>query len=178
MDDAGTPPPPPLESSPSFEVVDSNRHFMLGRDEDGYTIWRTGADDTEPIRTFPVTDQGSEEAFAAYQQLTRSARSWALTLAKWIAIVGAVAWALSGIALAAVYLGFDENGPGSFTGLVKWAQVGQSAAYPIAVGASFVYIVLWLDRRRAPTTGPRRPASAGRGSGRGAASGSRRRVRA
>jgi len=150
MDDPGTPQPPPPERSPSFEVVDSNRHYMLGRDEDGYTIWRTGADDTEPMRTFPVTDRGSEEAFATYQQLTRSARSWALTLAKWIAIVGAVAWALSGIALAAVYLGFDENGPGSFTGLVKWAQVGQSAAYPLAVGAAFVYIVLWLDRRRAP----------------------------
>jgi hypothetical protein len=152
MDDAGAPKPPPIESTPSFEVVDSNRHFMLGRDEDGYAIWRTDADDTEPIRTFPVGDQGSEDALATYQRLSRGARSWPLTAARWIAIVSAVAWALSGIGLAIVYGGFDQNEVfSSLAGWIRWIQVLQSAAYPLTVGAGVVYGVLWLDGRKGPT---------------------------
>jgi hypothetical protein len=152
MDDAGTSQPPPLESTPSFEVVDSNRHFMLGRDEDGSTIWRTDADDTEPIRTFPAGDQGSEEAFATYQRMSKAARSWPLTAAKWIAIVAAFGWALSGIATAILYAGFDRNEiVRSSMSWIQWIQVLQSAAYPLTVGAGVVYGVLWLDRRKGPT---------------------------
>ena len=149
MDDAGVPRSPSIESTPSFEVVDSNRHFMLGRDEDGSTIWRTDADDTEPIRTFPAGDQGSEEAFATYQRMSKAARSWPLTAAKWIAIVAAFGWALSGIATAILYAGFDRNEiVRSSMSWIQWIQVLQSVAYPLTVGAGVVYGVLWLDGRK------------------------------
>lgn len=149
MDDPSVPKPPPFGGGPSFEVVDSNRHFMLGRDEDGYTIWRTDADDTEPVRTFPAGDQGSEEAFATYQRKSKAARSWPLTAAKWTAIVAAVAWALSGITSAIVLAGFDQNEIyQSLSSWIRWIQVLQSAAYPLTVGAGIVYVVLWLDARK------------------------------
>ena len=148
MDEPNGPEDPTPETTPSFEVVDSNRYFVLGSDDDGYSIWRTDSDDPDPIRVFPATDEGSEEAFGTYRRMSKAERSITLTVTKWIVIVAAVAWALSGIALAVVYLGYSPEGPSSFDGLIKWSQALNAAAYPIAVGAGVVYGVLWLDARK------------------------------
>ena len=112
----------------------------------------------------PTADRGGVRRLPA---AARSARSWALTLAKWIAIVGAVAWALSGIALAAVYLGFEENGPGSFTGL---REVGAGRAVGRVSDRRGCVLCLHRALARPPqglTTGLRRPASDGRDLGPG-----------
>jgi hypothetical protein len=146
----------PIDAGPSggrFEAFDANDRFVVIRDEEGYGVW--GLDDLEegdPIERFPDDDEGYEAAAAKWKALTKADRRdrdrW-LVWIKWIVLVSAVVWALSG-ALSGVLIfevsSLDQRG--LFESLFKWGQIANSMAQPLTLGGFAVYVVLWLEGRR------------------------------
>jgi hypothetical protein len=134
-----------------FETFDANDRFVVVRDEEGYGVWRMAdLEDGEPIERFSDDEPGYEAAASRWKELSGGARrdAW-LGRLKWIVLVSALLWALSG-ALTSVLIfevsSFD--GRGLFQELFKWAQVANSVAMPLTVGGFAMYVVLWLESRR------------------------------
>jgi hypothetical protein len=93
----------PIDTGPSgdrLETFDVNERFVVVRDDDGYGVW--GLDDLEdglPVERFPEIDEGFEAAAGRWKELTRQDprhRNQWLPWLKWIVLISAVAWALSG----------------------------------------------------------------------------------
>jgi hypothetical protein len=155
-----------------FEVLDTNSSFTLTREEGGFAIWRAGADDEEPLMTFPPTDDGSDAAWSEFHRRTSRAR-WArwtrvpMGAIRWTAIVSAIAWIIArfveSLWFALESTSFD-NGSSRW---LAWFQFADQVAFAVFVSAVGLYIVFWLERRPTPSA-PRSPASDGRGSDPGA----------
>ena len=137
-----------------FETFDANERFVVVRDEEGYGVWRM--DDLEagePIERFPDDDEGYERAAERWKELTRGDRRgrdrW-LPRIKWIVVVSAVVWALSGALSGALFFQISSlDQSGLFQSLFRWGQIASSIAQPLTLGGFAVYVVLWLEGRRA-----------------------------
>ena len=136
-----------------FEVFDSNRRFVVVRDDEGYGIWRLDdLEEGEPIERFTDDDDGYERAAERWKQLTRADRRGherLLPRIKWVVLVSAVVWALAGAVSAILFFQVSNLGQrGFFETLARWAQITTFAAQPLTIGGTAVYVVLWLEGRR------------------------------
>ncbi|HWL90140.1 MAG TPA: hypothetical protein VNP90_02140 [Actinomycetota bacterium] len=134
-----------------FETFDVNERFVVVRDDDGYGVWRLEElDEGEPIERFADDERGYEAARSRYRELTTDARRavW-LGRLKWVVLVSAVVWTLSG-ALTGVLLfevsSFDQQG--LFPELFRWSQVVNATAQPSTLGGFALYVIIWLEGRR------------------------------
>ena len=67
---------------------------------------------------------------------------------KWVVLVSAVVWAISGALSAVLFFEVsDLNQGGLFQTLARWAQIANFAAQPFTIGGAAVYVVLWLEGR-------------------------------
>lgn len=137
-----------------FETFDANERFVVVRDDEGYGVWRLDdLEDGYPIERFPDTDEGFEAAATRWKELTRQDRRqrspW-LSWLKWVVLISAGAWALSGVLSGVLFfqVGSAFDARGLFQELFRWAQVVNSAAYPLTLGGFAAYVVLWLESRR------------------------------
>lgn len=134
-----------------FETFDGNQLFVVVRDDDAYGLWRLEElDEGEPIERFSDDERGYEAATSRWKELTTDdGRAVWLGRLRWVVLVSAVVWTLSG-ALTGVLLfevsSFDQRG--LFQELFKWGQVANSMAQPLTLGGFAVYVVLWLEDRR------------------------------
>ena len=150
-DDAGS-------SGGRFETFDANDRFVVIRDEEGYGVWRLGElGEGDPIERFPDGDEGYERAAERWRELTKADRRdrdrW-LPRIKWVVLVSAVVWALSGALSGALFfevgVNFDQGD--LFQELFKWAQLANSVAQPLTVGGFAAYVIIWLEIRRRQET--------------------------
>jgi hypothetical protein len=131
-----------------------NERFVVVRDDDGYGVW--GLDDLEdglPVERFPEIDEGFEAAAGRWKELTRQDprhRNQWLPWLKWIVLISAVAWALSGVLAACCSSRSVQPSTSevSFKSSSDGHKVVNSAAYPLTLGGFAAYVVLWLDSRR------------------------------
>lgn len=134
-----------------FETFDANTGFVVVRDDEGYGVWRfDDLEDGEPIERFSDDESGYEAAASRWKQISAGARRvvW-LGRLKWVVLVSAVMWALSG-ALTGLLLfevsSLDQRG--LFQSLFKWAQFAHASAQPLTLGGFALYVMLWLEGRR------------------------------
>jgi hypothetical protein len=135
-----------------FEAFDTNARFVVIRDDEGYGVWRLDDLEGEPIERFPDDDDGYERAAERWKSLTRADRRgrdrW-LSRIKWVVLVSAVVWALSGVVSGVLFLQIsDLNQRGLFESLARWAQIANFAAQPLTIGGAAAYVVLWLEGRQ------------------------------
>jgi hypothetical protein len=141
----------PGSSSGRFETFDANARFVIVRDDEGYAVWRMeDLEEGEPIERFSDDERGYEAAISRWKELTADARRavWLGPL-RWVVLVSAIVWALSGALLGVLLFevsSFDQGG--SFQELFRWGQVATSTAQPLTLGGFAVYVVLWLETRR------------------------------
>ena len=140
-------------SAGRFEVFDANARFVVIRDEEGYGVWRLDdLEEGEAIERFPDDDAGYEQAADRWKELTkadRHDRDRLLPWIKWVVLVSAVIWALSGVLSGVLYFEISSLDQGGlFQELFKWGQIANSTAQPLTLGGFAVYVVLWLEGRR------------------------------
>lgn len=140
-------------SAGRFEAFDANDRFVVIRDDEGYGVWRLDdLEEGEPIERFPDDDDGYERAAERWRELTRADRGdrdrW-LPRIKWVVLVSAVVWALSGALSGTLIFEISSLDQGGlFQTLFRWGQVANSLAQPLTLGGFAVYVVLWLESRR------------------------------
>jgi hypothetical protein len=146
----------PDDGSPSggrFEAFDANERFVVIRDEEGYGVWRLDdLEEGDPLERFPGDDEGYEQAADRWRALTKADRRgrdrW-LPRIKWVVLVSAVVWALSGGLLGVLFFEVSNlERPGLFEALYKWGQIANSTAQPLTIGGFALYVMLWLEGRR------------------------------
>lgn len=136
-----------------FEAFDANDRFVVIRDEEGYGVWRLAdLEEGEPIERFPDDDEGYERAAERWRELTKAGRRdrdrW-LPRIKWVVLVSAVVWALSGGLLGVLFFEVSNlDRRGLFEALFKWGQIANSTAQPLTIGGFALYVMLWLEGRR------------------------------
>jgi len=139
-----------------FETFDANARFVVIRDDDGYAVWRLeDLGEGEPIQRFADDDSGYELAadmWAALMREERRRRSPWLSALKWIVIVSAIVWIVtSAIAQSMFYVSTFDRFRGGFSELSRFYEVMQvisSIGYSFTLGATAIYLVLWLEARR------------------------------
>lgn len=134
-------------------MFDSNARFVVIRDDEGYGLWRLDdMEDGEPIERFSDDDEGYERAAERWRVLTRTHRGdWGrwLPRIKWLVLVSAITWALSGVVLGALLFEVSNlDQPGLFEALYKWSQVANATAQPLTIGGFALYVIFWLEGRR------------------------------
>jgi hypothetical protein len=135
-----------------FEVFDANARYVVIRDEEGYGVWRLDdLEEGQPIERCSDDDDGYERAAERWKALTkgdrRSRDRW-LSRIKWVVLISAGVWALSGALSAVLFFEVsDLNHGGLFQTLARWAQIANFAAQPFTIGGAAVYVVLWLEGR-------------------------------
>ena len=129
-----------------------NQRFVVVRDDEGYGVWRLEElDEGEPIERFSDDERGYEAATSRWGELTADARRavW-LGRLKWVVLVSAVIWTVSGVMTGLLYFEVSPfNQRGLFQELFKWGQIAGSTAQPLTVGGFALYVILWLEGRRA-----------------------------
>jgi hypothetical protein len=139
-----------------FETFDANARFVVTRDDDGYAVWRLeDLGEGEPIQRFSDDDSGYELAADMWAALTREERRrrgpW-LSALKWVVIGSAILSAVtSAISSTMFYVStFDRfrGGLGELSGFYEVTQVISTICYSFMVGATAIYVVLWLEARR------------------------------
>jgi len=136
-----------------FETFDANDRFVVVRDDEGYGVWRLDElVEGGPLERFPDTDEGYEQAADRWRELTKEDRRghdrW-LPRIKWVVLVSAVLWALSGAVLGVLLFEVSNlDQPGLFEALYKWSQVVNATAQPLTIGGFALYVILWLEGRR------------------------------
>lgn len=136
-----------------FDGFDANDRFVVIRDQEGYGVWRLDdLEDGEPIERFPDDDEGYERAADRWRELTsadRRGRDRWLPRIKWVVLVSAVVWALSGVLSGVLFFGVSTlDQRGLLQALARWAQVANFAAQPFTMGGAAAYVVFWLEGRR------------------------------
>jgi hypothetical protein len=145
-----------MSSGGRFETFDANPRFVVVRDDEGYGVWRLeDMDEGEPIRRFADDDSGYQLAADTWAALTREERRrrspWLSTL-KWVVIFSAILWAGANI-LSSTYFYLNEfeafrDGSRDLTGFYQIMEVVSTIGYSILLGATTIYVVLWLEARR------------------------------
>jgi hypothetical protein len=135
-----------------FETFDVNQRFVVVRDDEGYGVWRMDdLEDGGPIERFYDDERGYEAATSRWRELTVDAgRDVWLGRLKWVVLVSAVVWTMSGVSGSLLYFEVSPfNQRGVFQELFKWSQMANSTAQPLTLGGFAVYVILWLEGRRA-----------------------------
>ena len=135
-----------------FETFDVNQLFVVVRDDAGYGVWRMEElDEGEPIERFSDDERGYEAATSRWRELTADAgRAVWLGRLKWVVLVSAVVWTVSGVMMSLLYFEVSAfNRGGLFQELFKWGQIANSTAQPLTLGGFALYVILWLEGRRA-----------------------------
>ncbi len=137
------------ELEPLRTVVDSNAWLELTSDEDGYALWERGV--AEPVERFPATDQGADDAWTAYRQRSRDARSagfWSTGLPRILfslVVAGAILWLIGGTAFFLEYTSVFRSGTRGTWWL--WFQAIDAFGERLCVGSAAV-LVAWFVLRR------------------------------
>ncbi len=142
----------PGPSGGRFETFDVNQRFVVVRDDEGYGVWRLEElDEGEPIERFSDDERGYEAATSRWRELSGDAgRAVWLGRLKWVVLVSAVVWTMSGVATSLLYFEVTSfNRGGLFQELFKWGQIANSTAQPLTLGGFALYVILWLEGRRA-----------------------------
>jgi hypothetical protein len=134
------------------DVLAEGPHALLRETPDGYELHRH---DRDVFERFPLTDEGSDDAWNRYLEVTRQGRvgRWLAALVP-VAIVSGAAWfAIVLIAgVASVRLGFDRVGTDdSSTRLLTYVVQFGEAMSTLFIAAAGSYVILWLYRKGIPT---------------------------
>jgi hypothetical protein len=126
----------------AFEVIDSNRWLILSRDDEGYAIWPVGNVDDDPLRSFPLTDEGAEDAYGTFVALSHARRGPLVPLVMLtVAAIAGIAWL---VATAYIAIG----GVSSFADPYEsWVYTVSEVGYPAFLVASGLFVMTWLYRR-------------------------------
>jgi hypothetical protein len=139
-----------------FDTYDANKRFVVIRDDEGYGVWRLeDLGEGEPIQRFADDDGGYQLASDMWAALTREDRRrrspW-LSPLKWVVILSAILWASASILSSTIfYLNeFDafRDGFQDFSALYQVLEVVSTIGYSLLLGATGIYVVLWLEARR------------------------------
>ncbi len=136
------------ELEPLRNVVASNAWLELTSDEDGYALWERGV--AEPVE-LPATDQGADDAWAAYRQRTRDARSagiWSTGLSRILfalVVTGAILWLIGGTVLFLEYTSVIRSGIRGTWWL--WFNAIDALGERLCLGSAAV-LVAWFVLRR------------------------------
>jgi hypothetical protein len=138
----------PTEGDRVFELVDSTRRYLLTREEDGFAVWDTEGGVDVPVEAFPLTDDGEQDARDRFQTLRSEDRRERIvpSVLFWVAILGGIAWVSARVVLGLGYLTTVRPFKGSGEWLV-WAQGAETITFAVFIGASVLYVVLWISRR-------------------------------
>jgi hypothetical protein len=147
MDDPSSMPAPP-DGDRVFELVESTHRYLLTREEDGYAVWDTEGGVDEPVEAFPLTDEGEQGARDLFQTLRSEDRRERIvpSVLFWAAILGGIAWVSARVVLGLGYLSTVRPFRGSGQWLL-WAQAAETITFAVFIGASVLYVVLWISRR-------------------------------
>jgi hypothetical protein len=147
MDDRSPMPAPP-DGDRVFELLDSTHRYLLTLEEDGYAVWDTRGGVDEPVESFPLTDEGEQDARHLFQTLRSEDRRERIvpSVLFWAAILGGIAWVSARVVLGLGYLTTVRPFRGSGEWLV-WAQGAETITFAVFIGASVLYVVLWISRR-------------------------------
>lgn len=131
------------------ELLDANRWGVLSRDAERFAIWPASGVAGEPLASFPPTDAGSDEAWAAFSALAwRGRRNRVMPAIVVVAVASAVMWvvatAVEMITWAIVVTANIETTNWTWLTWVALAGAIANTAFLASVGS---YVVLWLDRR-------------------------------
>jgi len=147
MDDRSSMPAPPAGDR-AFELLESTHRYLLTREADAYAVWDTEREVDEPVEAFPLTDDGEEDARDLYRSLRSEYRRERIVPSAlfWIAIVGGIAWVSARVVLGLGYLSTVRPFRSSGQWLL-WAQAAETITFAVFIGASVLYVVLWISRR-------------------------------
>ncbi len=129
------------ESEPEkFDVITSNRQFLLAEVEDGFEVWdRSAMEEARGI--FPATAEGFEDAEALFKRLNRERRR---TSAYWFRVL---LW----VFFVALILSVPIN---ALIGFTPWFGYGWVGSIQILFYGAFLgALLVWL-RDRPPGSGP------------------------
>lgn len=137
-------------------MFDANARFVVIRDDEGYGVWRLeDLGEGEPIQRFADDDTGYQLAAHVWAALTREDRRrrspW-LSPLKWVVIASAILWASAAILSSTIfYLNEFEafrDGSRDLSRFYQIMEVVSTIGYSITLGATAIYVVLWLEARR------------------------------
>lgn len=102
----------------------------------------------EPVEAFPLTDDGEQDARDLFQTLRSEDRRERIVPAVlfWAAILGGIAWVCARVVLGLGYLSTVRPFRSSGRWLL-WAQAAETITFAVFIGASVLYVVLWIPRR-------------------------------
>lgn len=138
----------PSADETAFEIIESNRWFILGRDDEGYSIWPADNADDAPICSFPSSDKGAEDAFDTFSVLTRARRGSLVPFAllTGAAVAGAV-WFLASVYSAFKTIVDPTVESEAEQRVIQWVYAISQTAYPAFVVLAGLFIMVWLHRR-------------------------------
>ena len=127
----------PLEGE--IEVIDATRHHVLGVRSDYYGIWDKRATG-EPLRRFPLTDEGFEQAEARFDELKRGGRSRITSsILMGVMVTALLGWVVGGAITAIEYgvfgFAYPEKG---FSDLYEVAAVVNDISFRIWIACATV----------------------------------------
>jgi hypothetical protein len=120
MDDPASLPAPP-DDDHVFELLESTRRYLL------------------------TSEQGARDLFQTLRSEDRRERIVPSVLF-WAAILGGIAWVCARVVLGLGYLSTVRPFRSSGQWLL-WAQAAETITFAVFVGASVLYVVLWISRR-------------------------------
>jgi len=139
--------PAPPDGDRVFELVESTHSYLLTREEDGYAVWDTEGNVDEPVEAFPLTDEGEEDARDLFQTL----RSKTAASASFHPFSSGSGSRRDRVVSARVVLGLGYLStvrPFRSSGQwLLWAQAAETITFAVFIGASVLYVVLWISRR-------------------------------
>jgi hypothetical protein len=140
--------PAPPDGDRVFELLDSTGRYLLTREEDTFAVWDTDGDVDEPVEAFPLTDDGEQDARDLFQVLRSEDRRERIvpSVLFWIAIFGGIAWVSARVVLGLGYLSTVRPFRSSGQWLL-WAQAAETITFALFIGASVLYVILWISRR-------------------------------
>lgn len=127
-----------------------NAWFVLSSTDEGYLL--RDRHTNEPLQRFPGTDEGSDEAWAAYGERTRQVRRDVMW-PKWLfraLIAGVILWVIPGTLVSAVYVltSLDPFKNAQVPVWVSlWLQVIDTLGYRLAVGSAAILVAWFVVRR-------------------------------
>jgi hypothetical protein len=139
--------PAPPDGDRVFELLESTHRYLLTREEDAYAVWDTEGDVDEPVeRSRSPTTASRTPAICSSRCDRKTARRLVPSVLFWAAILGGIAWVSARVVLGLGYLSTVRPFRSSGQWLL-WAQAAETITFAVFIGASVLYVVLWISRR-------------------------------
>ena len=144
-----------MEQEGRFEILDSNARYLLGQDDEGFGIWRMQEEGDDPVARFAATDEGEQQAWDAFNRLSRPSIENRLIDPLIVALLtGLVGWFVTGaIGGFATMLNSDRYYSDPFIGTqgpAGWVHsvnfVG-GLSFRLAICSLAALAGLWLTRQ-------------------------------